>query len=189
MSSLLVTGCCGYLGKEICNAFRIAGWQVFGIDRTSAPPQLTAILADVYQGDVLTWEPPWNNIDAIVHLAGASRIVDDYPDSYYYRNNIQTTKHMKEVYPDVPLYYASSTAMYDESGNNKHIHPYTSSKEEAEQYANVVFRTGTVMGSNWDGDYHGMVDLMLDSVYQKGILICAAATEDSSYHRPYQSSI
>ena len=65
---------------------------------------------------------PDDRLDAIIHLAGASKIVDDLPDSHYRTNNVETTKHLREMYPDVPLYLASTTSMYNETKQIEHKH-------------------------------------------------------------------
>ena len=173
MRSVLITGCSGYVGSDMSLYFNLHGWEVFGIDSSAPSSQLARELADFEQKKVQKlMAPPWK-VDAVLHLAGASKIVDDYPDEHYFDNNVGTTKHLRELYPDVPIYLASTTAMFDENAEIKHLHPYTESKAAAEEYANVVFRMGTIVGANHAGDFHGVIDMMLDSICRRKELLVA----------------
>lgn len=51
--------------------------------------------------------PPWI-VDAVIHLGGASRIADNYPDSHYTEHNVGTTKQLQELYSDVSFYRYNS---------------------------------------------------------------------------------
>ena len=174
MSSVLITGCNGYVGVEMCNKFRQHGWQVYGIDM--CPPHgnqeglLHKFVCSPVQELTAKTVP---SVDAVIHLAGASRIVDTFPESYYYENNVDSTQCLRALYPDTPIYLASTTGMFNESREIEHKHPYTSSKAMAEKYADVVFRMGTIVGANINGDYHGVADLMLHSALTKGNITVA----------------
>lgn len=173
MRNVLITGCNGYLGVEMSMYFRMHGWHVFGVDPKPAPKCQEGVLEDFENKHIQDlMAPPWV-VDAVIHLGGASKIVDDYPDSYYTKHNVETTKRLRELYPDVPLYLASTTAMYNEQKQIEHKHPYTRSKHEAEAYADVVFRMGTIVGTNRTGDFHGVIDLMIDSAFKKREIIVA----------------
>ena len=167
MQNVLITGCNGYLGVEMCMYFRMHGWNVFGVDPKPAPKCQEGVLRDFenkFLHDLMA--PPWV-VDAVIHLGGASQIADDYPDSYYTKHNVDTTATLRELYPNVPLYLASTTAMYNERKQIEHKHPYPRSKQEAEQYADVVFRMGTIVGANRAGNFVGVIDKMIDSALKK----------------------
>ena len=167
MRNVLITGCNGYLGVEMSMYFRMHGWHVFGVDPKPAPKCQEGVLEDFENKHIQELiAPPWI-VDAVVHLGGASQIADDYPDSHYTKHNVETTKQLRELYPDVPLYLASTTAMYNEQKQIEHKHPYTRSKHEAEAYADVVFRMGTIVGTNRTGSFVGVVDKMINSAIKK----------------------
>ena len=89
---------------------------------------------------------------------------------------METTKRLRELYPDVPLYLASTTAMYNEGKQIEHKHAYTRSKYEAEQYADVIFRMGSIVGANRAGNFGYVVDLMLhDAITKQKIVIAQGA--------------
>ena len=167
MRNVLITGCNGYLGVEMSMYFRMHGWHVYGVDPKPAPKCQEGVLEDFENKPIQElMAPPWM-VDAVVHLGGASQIADDFPDSYYTKHNVETTKKLRELYPDVPLYLASTTAMYNEQKQIEHIHPYTRSKQEAEAHADVVFRMGTIVGTNRAGGFVGVIDKMIDSAIKK----------------------
>lgn len=173
MRNVLITGCNGYLGVEMSMYFRMHGWHVFGVDPKPAPKCQEGVLEDFENKHIQDlMAPPWV-VDAVVHLGGASKIVDDYPDSYYTKHNVETTKRLRELYPDVPLYLASTTGMYNEQRQIEHKHPYTRSKHEAEAFADVVFRMGTIVGTNRAGNFDYVIDLMIDSALKKREIIVA----------------
>ena len=57
--------------------------------------------------------------------------------------------------------------MYNEQKQIEHKHPYTRSKHEAEAYADVVFRMGTIVGTNRTGGFVGVIDKMINSAIKK----------------------
>ena len=173
MRNVLMTGCNGYLGVEMCMYFRMHGWHVYGVDPKPAPKCQEGVLEDFENKHIQDLiAPPWV-VDAVIHLGGLSKIVDDYPESQYTKHNVETTKKLRELYPDVPLYLASTTAMYNEQKQIEHLHPYTRSKQEAEAYADVVFRMGTIVGTNRAGAFVGMIDFMIDNALKKREIIVA----------------
>ena len=131
------------------------------------------VLHDFENKPILDLEaPPWF-VDAVIHLGGASKIVGDYPDSLYTTQNVETTKRLRSLYSGVPLYLASTTGMYNEQRQIEHKHPYTRSKHEAEAFADVVFRMGTIVGMNRAGNFDYVIDLMIDSALKKREIIVA----------------
>ena len=152
--------------------FRAHGWHVYGVDPKPAPKCQEGVLEDFENKHIQDlMAPPWV-VDAVIHLGGLSKIVDDYPESQYTKHNVETTKKLRELYPDVPLYLASTTAMYNQQKQIEHLHPYTRSKQEAEAYADVVFRMGTIVGTNRADAFVGMIDFMMITLSRRGRLSC-----------------
>ena len=46
MRNVLITGCNGYLGVEMCMYFRMHGWHVYGVDPKPAPKCQEGVLED-----------------------------------------------------------------------------------------------------------------------------------------------
>ena len=177
MRNVLITGCNGYLGVEMSMYFRMHGWKVFGVDLNPAPACQEGVLADFEEKPVQELKAgPWV-VDAVVHLAGASKLVDDYPAAHYTEHNVHSTKRLRELYADTPLYLASTTAMYNEQKQVDHKHPYSRSKYEAEEYADVVFRMGSINGTNRNGMFHNVIDLMIDSAITKNEIVVAQGSK------------
>ena len=177
--NILVTGCGGYFGSELSRFLRFYGHRVFGLDAQPIDKNL-GYFEDYETKAILDLKaPPWI-VDAVFHLAGASQITDDLPSSHYQLHNVDTSAHLRELYPVTPIYMASTTAIYDEIGQTIHHHPYTRSKEQAEQFANVIYRMGTIVGANYAGRINGLVDRMIESAFTKNEIICA----EGSKYRP-----
>ena len=173
MNNVLITGCNGYLGVEMCMYFRAHGWRVYGVDPKPAPKCQERVLEDFENKHIQElMAPPWV-VDAVIHLGGASKIADDIPDSYYTKHNVDTTAALRELYPAAPLYLASTTAMYNEAKQIEHLHAYTRSKQEAEVHADVVFRMGTIVGVNRAGGFVGFIDKMIDNAIRNREIVVA----------------
>ena len=153
--------------------FRMHGWRVFGVDLKPAPACQEGVLADFEEKQVQELKAaPWV-VDAVVHLGGASKMVDDFPDSYYIENNVNATKRLRELYPVTPLYLASTTAMYNEQKQIEHKHPYSRTKQEAEAYADVIFRMGTISGTNRNGAFCTVIDQMIHAATTNNVIVVA----------------
>ena len=163
---VLITGCSGYLGSEMSAFFIDHGWQVFGIDMVEPPDglRLTEFIHDkvgnVIQGLL--------DVDVVIHLAGLTKLGFDREE--YWRNNVESTKRLRDLYPELPILFASTCAMYNEHGLPDVNHPYPASKREAEQYADIVFRMGSVTGCNRFGHYLRVPDHMIANAYKEKLI-------------------
>ena len=119
--------------------------------------------------DVMDYMPMMGP-DAIVHLAGETKPLDNIPAEQYVSGNVDTTRRLAELFPDVPLILASTTAVYDEQGKVNPKHPYAVSKLAAERYATVAMRMGTIIGSNGHGRFRNVTDLMIDNAISQGVI-------------------
>ena len=175
---VLITGCNGYLGVEMSMYFKMHGCTVHGVDTVALPKAQDRILTDFMQigVDDLT-EHSFKDLDAVLHLASVTRVADDIPESQYTKHNVESTAYLRELYPDIPLYLASTSAMYNEAGEIEHHHPYTRSKHDAERYANVVFRMGSVVGTNRAGQLGYIADRMLHSAVKDQVIVIAEGSK------------
>lgn len=174
MKGVLITGCNGYIGVDMSIAFNRHGWEVWGVDIVPPNANQRGLFKDFVCSrvqDLTMSKIP--KVDAVVHLAGASKVVDTHSEVYYYDNNVGTTKVLRGLYPDTAIYLASTTGMYNEKGEVEHKHYYTSSKELAEEYADIAFRMGTLCGANANGHYHLVMDLMIHNAITKGEITVA----------------
>lgn len=80
--SVIVTGACGQLGKEICRAFVSCGAKVVGIDKSISPECKNSASISYYEADISNSEAvsvafesinqQFGNIDILVNNAGVS---------------------------------------------------------------------------------------------------------------------
>lgn len=160
---VLITGCSGYLGADMSAHFIDNGWQVFGIDPAKPPVGLE--LTDFRQTTVAAViDRPWD-VDVVIHLGGLTKL--GFDRELYWLHNVESTKRLKRLYPNTPLLYASTCAMYNEHGKPEVDHPYPQSKREGEQYADIAFRMGSVTGANRFGKYLRVPDLMIAGALEK----------------------
>ena len=163
---VLITGCSGYLGSEMCAFFQYYNWQVFGIDPVEPPKSLK--LTEFIQAKVGNVVQGLLDVDVVIHLAGLTKLGFDREE--YWRNNVESTKRLRDLYPDVPILFASTCAMYNGHGLPDVEHPYPESKREAEQYADIVFRMGSVTGCNRFGHYLRVPDHMIANAYKEKVI-------------------
>lgn len=124
MKTVVVTGAAGYIGGQTALAFKDAGYQVIGIDRTPVPEHLADVFADFWQDDfsdtnclhlIARAEPV-----AIVHCAGSSLVGPSMTDpSTYYQNNFVNTKKMLDYFvankiKTTKIVFSSTASVYGE---------------------------------------------------------------------------
>lgn len=169
--NVLITGCNGYLGIEMCHKFSQWDWDVYGVDPSTRTEDKR--LTSFCQMSISELRhKPWD-VDAIIHLAGASVADDRYEESYFLKNNVEATRQLRLLYPDTPIYFASTCTMYNDIGEIEHKHHYSRTKEAAEGDANMVFRMGSITGANRIGRFATVIDLMIDSAYKNGHITVA----------------
>ena len=169
--AVLVTGCNGYLGTEVCWHFSVHGWYVVGLDKRE-PAQDQGEYLDAFYKEKL-----WRSklaldypFDAIVHLAGASRPRPGYTAEEYQRNNVKASAVLRSLYPQLPIIYASTMSIYNEGGYIDHdeMSLYASSKKAGEEYADVVINFGTIVGANRLGNFMSFIDCMIHDADTSG---------------------
>ena len=163
---VLITGCSGYLGSEMSAFFIDNDWLVFGIDPIEPTNDLG--LTEFIQAKVGNVAQDLLDVDVVIHLAGLTKLGFDREE--YWRNNVESTKRLRDLYPDVPILFASTCAMYNEHGLPDVNHPYPASKREAEQYVDIVFRMGSVTGCSRFGHYLRVPDHMIANAYKEKVI-------------------
>lgn len=90
MTTVLVTGASGFIGRAACSAFAKRGWQVRAALRKPANIEgAQAVLGDLAQG----W--PLDGVDVVVHLAGiAHQIHAQNAESVYQEMNCNATERL-----------------------------------------------------------------------------------------------
>jgi len=90
VTTVLVTGASGFIGRAACSAFARRGWQVRAALRSPANIEgAQAVLGDLAQG----W--PLDGVDVVVHLAGiAHQIHAQNAESVYQEMNCDATERL-----------------------------------------------------------------------------------------------
>ena len=165
---VLITGISGYLGYEMAHYFQERGHKVFGIDHNECDE-----FDSVVTGNILDLSAQPFVVDAIAHLAGASKLDSSYSELYYYKNNVEVSRKLKGLYPSTPILMASTTGMYNEQGVVEHKFHYSRTKEMAEEYADGVFRMGTICGINRRGVSKNIGGIIPRDAMEKGRILVA----------------
>lgn len=158
IKSVLVTGCCGFIGSATCQALVNAGYNVKGIDNNTGRGGINGfrdkkLLVPAWKADITDFYDledacdDWEKPDAIIHLAAIPGVRDSIRDpEKYYRNNLMGTLNILELmreYKIPKLVFASTSSIYDwdhapykpigeQTQYIKTRHPYAGSKLAAE---------------------------------------------------------
>lgn len=156
---IIITGISGYFGINLAEAFDNDGYDVVGVDRHR---QDAPFLESFFHEDIHESKCQWGECNAIVHLAGGSKVIDK-PDDWYINEQVSTTQKIRDAYPDTKLVLASSTAVYSIDEHGVPNTPYARAKLASEQLADVVLRFGSICGKNRRGEWFSLVDRMIAS--------------------------
>jgi nucleoside-diphosphate-sugar epimerase len=96
MNKILVTGCSGYIGRNLISLLKSSGFTIFGLDRK---PCESLEIDNFWQGDLLDekiLKQSLEGVDSIIHLAAAK---DDWGISYkeYFRDNVEATYQLIRI--------------------------------------------------------------------------------------------
>ena len=114
--NVLVTGCNGFVGKELCKRLKREGRNVFGVDiiKDKNTQVLNFSNVDISKFDEVKDNIPWKRIDYVYHLAAIANLdyarkrVAEYPSipdqlDKIYNDGIDawkaTIKAVKDKYP------------------------------------------------------------------------------------------
>ena len=155
---LLVTGCAGFIGSQLCEALLEAGHRVRGIDcftdyysrrlkelnleAAHRHPEFEFIEADIMDTDPARL---LEGVQVVIHLAAQAGVRRSWGENFtiYTHNNLLTTQRLLEEVKGregVRLVYASSSSVYGdtrdlpmiESGHCRPVSPYGVTKLAAE---------------------------------------------------------
>jgi GDP-4-dehydro-6-deoxy-D-mannose reductase len=154
MSTVLVTGINGFVGKHLANELHSRSHKVYGVG--NAEPQVDPLIEDIvenyYQCDLTDKEEvsklPLNNLDAVINLAGLAAIGPSFknPDQYLkvnvgVLNTIgellvqQSSKARVIAVSSGALYNPSQDMPLTESSSTDGSSPYAVSKLKMEEVA------------------------------------------------------
>lgn len=170
MRSVLITGGIGFIGTELASKFRKSNWEVVTLDSRGKPSDNHIVVDLMSHTEAKAVTQKWREFDAVVHLAGASRIRGDMSEEEYHRRNVKLTQYVRRLWRSAKLILASSTSVYDEFGNISPNTPYAQSKLDAEKYADIVLRFASVAGQNERGEYFSVIDRMIQSAIKDKII-------------------
>lgn len=179
MSTVLVTGATGFLGRRLVDVLRQAGYTVRGAVREQSP----ALPADVNQiavgdmSDGVDWVPAVADTDYVVHVAGrAHRLRDDARDplAEFRKVNTDATISLAEAAQEAGVERFVFVSTIGVNGSETHGTPFTAvdtpqphspyavSKWEAEQALGklaeasameiVILRPPLILGENPKGN-------------------------------------
>ena len=153
---VLVTGCCGYVGSNVCYKLLCAGYDVVGLDNLSNSSgratwqlmSLTGKKIKFVQGDIrhrYCLAMALDGVEAVFHMAGLKSVEQsmEEPDLYF-RNNVHGTEVLVEemVSRNIKkMIFSSSCSVYGEAESLpmtedtpiNYQSPYAESKWRCEQ--------------------------------------------------------
>jgi ADP-L-glycero-D-manno-heptose 6-epimerase len=129
LTSVLVTGCSGFIGMNLVETLSKQNLDIYGVDLNHPQFPFKAMMKGFYQTDLTSYKslPLWTkSCDCVIHLAANTNTL--YNDDYkMIRNNVDgflwavsAAKHFK-----APLIYASSSAIYGNSGVPMNAYAYS----------------------------------------------------------------
>jgi UDP-glucuronate 4-epimerase len=165
MRKVLVTGCCGFIGSNLCQTLLADGYHVIGIDAFTSNYerwikernlQPLKQLDNFYfiEGNLATFQiaPLLDKVDYVFHLAAIPGVRTSWGESFtkYVENNILVTQMILEAVKDSSvqkMVYASSSSVYggmtgptDEQQTPHPISPYGVTKLAAEHLCQLYAR-------------------------------------------------
>lgn len=149
MSTILVTGATGDLGRELLPALRAAGHTVRAMSRRPAGPD-TAV-ADLSTGAGVSEAVA--GVDTVIHAASDPRGDTEQTD-------VEGTRRLVESAPNIgQLIYVSII------GVDRNPYPYYRAKHEAER---IVARSGTPYSIVRAAQFHDLIAYLLQSRLKRG---------------------
>lgn len=140
---VLITGSAGFIGSNLSQYLRATGHETIGVDLKNDQRCQISFQGDL-ASDRLLEEIFKHPIDAIIHLAGKTRVIEsvDHPQSYFKNNVIVTEKLLNWAKERQVRYFifASTNAVVGNVENNlisedlplKPLTPYGATKAAAE---------------------------------------------------------
>ena len=122
-NTVLITGAGGFVGGQTALHFKDKGWQVFGIDRSGVPSNLSNFFdgylqADFSERDALNYSLTVLP-DAVIHCAASASVGESVKNpKLYYENNFVKTKRFVDFLIEHSItskfVFSSSAAVYGE---------------------------------------------------------------------------
>lgn len=128
--TIMVTGCAGFIGSQLCDRLKKQGHKVIGMDNFNShlynfklkTSRAIKFSLEVYDKDVRS-SSAVNHIlmahapDFVIHLAAHAGVRDSYgKENEYHSNNIDGTQNLidriRETKPDTKVIYASTSSVY-----------------------------------------------------------------------------
>ncbi|MBC6003816.1 MAG: NAD(P)-dependent oxidoreductase [Paeniclostridium sordellii] len=197
MKTALVTGASGWIGLELVNKLLVDGYTVKAMSRrnNASLNNLSKEYKErlkIFQGDMIdieNWESELENTDCLYHLAAKvhTKPKNKEEENEFYLINRDATNKLFDLsikYSIKKVVFVSTVAVYGKSQDNvistkttrNPITPYARSKNEAEAYANKLYREKklpvsivqpvVVYGGNDRGNFKKLYNLA-----QKGLLV------------------
>ena len=120
MTTVLVTGACGYIGSHVCKHLTAAGYRVVGVDRVERDhtlPYMNFLINEDYHSQGVANFLHDEQVHAVVHCAGTSLVGPSmHNPAEYYINNVAKTAMFLDTLRKLPrppvVVFSSSAAVY-----------------------------------------------------------------------------